>query len=213
MKPLSLATALTFAVALTGCGPGVDMDAIAAAASAKVGEPAPAIALVDSTGKSRSLAEFAGKTVVLEWTNHDCPFVKKHYGAENMQAQQRAATADDVVWLTINSSAPGQQGHVDGAAAERIRGDARAAQTAYLLDPDGVTGRTYGAKTTPHMYIVDPEGVLRYAGAIDSIPSADKDDIAKATQYVPQALAELAAGQPVSVTVTRPYGCSVKYAN
>ena len=196
---LAAAAALTFAHT---------PDAFAAAT---VGQPAPALKLVDSTGKTRSLTDFAGKTVVLEWTNHECPFVKKHYGAANMQAQQRSATVEGVVWLTVNSSAPGKQGHVDGAAAERIRGQARAAQTAYLLDPDGTAGRTYDAKTTPHMYVIDPKGVLRYAGAIDSIPSADTADIAKATQYVPQALAQLAAGKPVSVTVTRPYGCSVKY--
>jgi cytochrome oxidase Cu insertion factor (SCO1/SenC/PrrC family) len=212
MKTRLLAAALVVAAA-TGCGPGVDIDAVAAAATAKVGEPAPAFTLLDSSGKSRSLAEFAGKTVVLEWTNHGCPFVKKHYGAENMQAQQRAATANGVVWLTVNSSAPGQQGHVDGAGAEKIRAEAKAAQTAYLLDPQGTAGRAYGAVTTPHMYLIDPQGVLRYAGAIDSIPSADAGDIAKATQYVPQALAELQAGQPVSVALTRPYGCSVKYAN
>jgi hypothetical protein len=212
MKARLITAALTF-VAITGCGPGFDIDAIAATATAKVGEPAPAFSLVDSTGQTHSLAGFAGKTVVLEWTNHDCPFVKKHYGADNMQGQQRAATGDAVVWLTVNSSAPGQQGHVDGAGAEAIRADAKAAQTAYLLDPDGSTGRAYGAVTTPHMYVIDPGGVLRYAGAIDSIPSADIDDIATATQYVPQALAELAAGNPVSTPVTRPYGCAVKYAN
>lgn len=212
MKTPLLAASLTFAVALLGCG-AADADAVAAAATAKVGQPAPAIELLDSTGKTRSLADFAGKTVVLEWTNHECPFVRKHYGSGNMQSQQRAATADSVVWLSINSSARGNQGHVDGPAAESIRSKAGAAQTAYLLDPTGAAGRAYGAKTTPHMYIIDPKGVLRYAGGIDSIPSADTDDIAKATQYVPQALAELAAGKPVSVAVTRPYGCSVKYAN
>ena len=206
MKTALLAAAIAFAAAFTF---GSYNDALAAA---KVGEPAPAFSLVDTMGKTRSLSEFAGKTVVLEWTNHECPFVKKHYGAENMQAQQRDATAAEVVWLTVNSSAPGQQGHVDGAAADKIRTSARAAQTAYLLDPEGTTGHAYGAKTTPHMYVIDPSGVLRYAGAIDSIPSADTADIAKATQYVPQALTELAAGKPVSVTVTRPYGCSVKYA-
>jgi hypothetical protein len=200
MKTPLLAAALTFAAA-------------AANAAATVGQPAPAFRLVDSTGKPRSLADFAGKTVVLEWTNHECPFVKKHYGAGNMQAQQRDATAKGIVWLSVNSSAPGNQGHVDGAAAERVRGQARAAQTAYLLDPDGTAGRAYGAKTTPHMYVIDPKGVLRYAGGIDSIPSPNPADIAKATQYVPKALAELAAGKPVSVSVTRPYGCSVKYAN
>lgn len=212
MKAPLFATALSFAVVAAASCAAPDAEATAVAAP-PVGQPAPAIELVDTTGKTRSLAEFAGKTVVLEWTNHECPFVKKHYGSGNMQAQQRDATADGVVWLTVNSSAPGKQGHVDGAAANRIRGAAGAAQTAYLLDPDGTAGRAYGAKTTPHMYVIDPEGVLRYAGAIDSIPSPDAGDIAKATQYVPQALAELAAGKPVSVNVSRPYGCSVKYAN
>ncbi|HLM53769.1 MAG TPA: thioredoxin family protein [Pseudoxanthomonas sp.] len=209
MKTPLLAAALTFAAAAAltfGAAPD-------AAAAATVGQPAPAFRLVDSSGTTRSLADFAGKTVVLEWTNHECPFVKKHYGSGNMQAQQRDATAKGVVWLSVNSSAPGNQGHVDGAAAERVRSQARAAQTAYLLDPDGTAGRAYGAKTTPHMYVIDPKGVLRYAGGIDSIPSPNPADIAKATQYVPQALAELAAGKPVSVSVTRPYGCSVKYAN
>lgn len=213
MKATLLTATLTLAaVALSACAAS-DADAAPdAAAAAAVDKPAPAFTLVDSAGRKRSLAEFKGKTVVLEWTNHGCPFVKKHYGSGNMQAQQRAATGDGIVWLTINSSAPGQQGHVDGAGAEKVRRDARAVQTAYLLDPDGTVGRRYGAKTTPHMYIVDPTGVLRYAGAIDSIPSSDTDDIAQATKYVPQALAELAAGKPVSVKVTRPYGCSVKYA-
>lgn len=211
MKAPLLTAALTFVVAFAGCATP-DADAVALASPA-LGQPAPAFTLVDSTGATRSLADYAGKTVVLEWTNHECPFVKKHYGSDNMQSQQRAATAAGVVWLTVNSSAPGQQGHVDGATAETIRDEARAAQTAYLLDPEGATGRAYGAKTTPNMYVIDPQGVLRYAGAIDSIASADTDDLAQATQYVPQALAELAAGKPVSVGMTRPYGCSVKYAN
>lgn len=225
MKASLLATALAFAaVAMTACA-APDATAAAnagaatataaattpAASAATVGQPAPAFQLVDSTGKTHSLADYKGKTVVLEWTNHECPFVKKHYGSGNMQAQQKQATADGVVWLTVNSSAPGKQGNVDGAAAEKVRKDARAVQTAYLLDPTGATGRAYGAKTTPHMYIIDPQGVLRYAGGIDSIQSADASDIKKATQYVPQALAELSAGKPVSVAVTRPYGCSVKY--
>jgi peroxiredoxin len=213
MKAPLIAAVLGFAVAMTGCGPGVDMNAVAAASTAKVGQAAPDFTLVDSTGQPRSLADYAGKTVVLEWTNHGCPFVRKHYGAGNMQAQQREATAAGVIWLTINSSAPGKQGHVDGAGAEEVRAGAKAAQTAYLLDHDGTVGRAYGAVTTPHMYVIDPDGVLRYAGAIDSIASTDEDDIEEATQYVPQALAELAAGQPVSVTLTRPYGCDVKYAN
>lgn len=215
MKASLLATAVMFAaVSMTACAAPdatAAANAAAAASAATVGQPAPAFKLVDSTGKTHSLADYKGKTVVLEWTNHECPFVKKHYGSGNMQAQQKQATADGVVWLSVNSSAPGKQGNVDGAAAEKVRKDARAVQTAYLLDPTGATGRAYGAKTTPHMYIIDPQGVLRYAGGIDSIQSADVADIKKATQYVPQALAELAAGKPVSVAVTRPYGCSVKY--
>ena len=176
-----------------------------------VGQPAPAFTLTDSNGQSHSLADFKGKTVVLEWTNHDCPFVKKHYGANNMQAQQAEATGKEVVWLTINSSAPGKQGHVDGAAANEVRSKAGAKHTAYLLDPKGDTGRAYGAKTTPHMYIIDANGVLRYNGAIDSIPSAEQADIPKATQYVSQGLAELSAGKNLSVTTSKPYGCAVKY--
>lgn len=184
---------------------------LAQASAAKVGEAAPAFTLTDSNGVSHSLADFAGKTVVLEWTNHECPFVVKHYGGKNMQAQQRAATDAGTVWLTVNSSAPGKQGHVDAAKANALRAEYAAAGTAYLFDSSGDTGRAYGAKTTPHMYVIDPEGVLRYAGAIDSIPSANQADIPKAEQYVSAALAELAAGKPVSTPLTQPYGCSVKY--
>ena len=205
--------ALAFAFTLAACGPGVDIDAVAAAATAKVGQPAPPIQLVDTAGKTRSLAEFAGKTVVLEWNNPQCPFVKKHYGAGNMQKQQREATAAGVVWLTINSGAPGKQGHMDGKQAEQSRAEHKAAQTAYLLDPQGTAGRAYGALTTPHMYVIDPKGVLRYAGAIDSHQSTDPADIPAATQYVPKALAELAANKPVSEPLKRPYGCDVKYAD
>lgn len=206
MKAKLITTALAIAAAAA-----LMLTSAPDVAAATVDAPAPAFKLVDSKGKTRSLAEFKGKTVVLEWTNHECPFVKKHYGSGNMQTQQRAATGKGVVWLSINSSAPGNQGHTDGAGAERVRTQARAAQTAYLLDPTGATGRAYGAKTTPHMYVIDGKGVLRYAGGIDSIPSPDPADIAKATQFVPQALAELAAGKPVSVKLSRPYGCSVKY--
>jgi peroxiredoxin len=187
------------------------MATAAQANPARVGEPAPGFTLTDAQGVARSLSDFSGRTVVLEWTNHECPFVKKHYGAGNMQAQQAAASGADVVWLTVNSSAPGKQGHVDAATAARLQAEAKAAPTAYLFDGSGDTGRAYAAKTTPHMYIIDPAGVLRYAGAIDSIPSADQADIPKATQYVTAALGELAAGKPVSTAVTQPYGCSVKY--
>lgn len=183
----------------------------AGAHAATVGQAAPGFTLVDQDGQKHSLADFKGKTVVLEWTNHDCPFVKKHYGAENMQAQQGAAADDGIVWLAINSGAPGKQGHVDGAGAKAIMQRDGFKTAAYLLDSSGDTGRAYAAKTTPHMYIIDGDGVLRYNGAIDSIPSADKADIPKATQYVSQALAELADGKPVSVATTQPYGCAVKY--
>lgn len=180
-------------------------------AKVEVGQPAPTFSLTDSNGKTRSLEEFKGKTVVLEWTNAECPFVKKHYGSGNMQAQQKEATAAGVVWLSINSGAPGKQGQLDGAGANALIKTSNGAQTAYLLDPEGSTGKAYGAKTTPHMYVIDGQGVLRYMGGIDSIQSADAADIPKATQYVKQALAELATGKPVSVPVSQPYGCSVKY--
>ena len=201
MKSFSIAAAFASILAVTA----------AQASPAKVGELAPEFTLVDSNGVKHSLADFKGKTVVLEWTNHECPFVKKHYGSDNMQAQQRAATADGVVWLTVNSSADGKQGNVDAATANRLRSEAKAANTAYLFDTLGATGRAYAAKTTPHMYVIDPAGVLRYAGAIDSIATADTADIAKATQYVPAALTELAANQAVTTAVSQPYGCSIKY--
>jgi peroxiredoxin len=181
-------------------------------AKVEVGQPAPSFSLTDSNGKTRTLEEFKGKTVVLEWTNAECPFVKKHYGSGNMQAQQKEATGAGVVWLAINSGAPGKQGQVEGGDANEQMQIDRSAPTAYLLDPTGTTGRAYGAQTTPHMYIIDGQGVLRYKGGIDSIQSADVSDIPKATQYVKQALAELSAGKPVSVPVSPPYGCSVKYA-
>lgn len=182
-----------------------------ALAAAKINEPAPEFTLTDSNGTAHSLSDFRGKTVVLEWTNAECPFVVKHYKPGNMQRQQAEATANGVVWLTINSGAPGKQGHVDGAGANAIIERTGGKQTAYLIDADGKVGRLYGARTTPHMYVIDGEGVLRYMGAIDSNPSGDPADIAGATQYVEVALAELAAGKPVTAPVTQPYGCSVKY--
>jgi peroxiredoxin len=181
-------------------------------ASVEVGKAAPNFSVTDAQGKARSLAEFKGKTVVLEWHNPECPFVKKHYnGSTNMQTQQKAASANGVVWLAINSGAPGKQGAMDGAAAVAKLAALQSAPSAYLLDSDGTVGKAYGATTTPHMYVIDGSGVLRYAGAIDSVPSADAADIPGATQYVSQALAELQAGKPVSMAVTKSYGCSVKY--
>ena len=179
--------------------------------AASVGEPAPAFTLTDTHGQSHSLADFRGKTVVLEWTNAECPFVKKHYDSANMQKQQADAVAAGVVWLTINSGAPGKQGHVSGEQANAIQSNWKAANTAYLIDADGTVGRAYDAKTTPHMYVIDKDGVLRYNGAIDSIASADKGDLANAVQYVPAALAAVADGKAPDPALTRPYGCSVKY--
>jgi hypothetical protein len=151
--------------------------------------------------------------VVLEWTNHDCPFVKKHYGSGNMQSQQKAAASQGVVWLQVISSAPGQQGHVDGATAQKLNTDRGAVPTATLLDPKGEIGKAYGAQTTPHMYVIRPDGTLAYKGGIDSLATADQNDIGKAEPYVTQALVAVSSGRKVEKASTRPYGCSIKYAS
>jgi len=182
-----------------------------AIAAPRVGEPAPDFTGVDTQGKTHRLADYRGKTVVLEWTNHDCPYVRKHYGAGNMQEQQREAAAQGVIWLSVISSAPGQQGHVSPAEADELTRSRKAAPHAVLLDPEGRIGRAYEAKTTPHMYIIDEAGKLVYMGGIDSLATADPADIPKATQYVRVALKERAAGQPISAPATRSYGCWVKY--
>lgn len=201
------------AVAAAGAiGGFVLLGANEALASVENGAAAPAFSVQDANGQTRTLAEFRGRTVVLEWTNHGCPYVRKHYDAGNMQALQREAAADGVVWLQVISSAPGEQGHLDGAGARaRVQTD-NAAPAATLLDPSGVMGRAYGARTTPHMYIIDGSGVLRYQGAIDDRPSARPASLEGATNYVRAALADLAAGRPVQTAQTTPYGCSVKYA-
>jgi peroxiredoxin len=185
--------------------------ACSSSAAPKVGQPAPEFEGTDTQGKTHRLADYRGKVVVLEWTNHDCPYVRKHYGAGNMQDQQREAAADGVLWLSIISSAPGKQGHVSPAQADELTRSRNAAPHAVILDPSGDIGRAYSAKTTPHMYIIDSSGTLVYMGGIDSNSSANAADIPRATQYVRVALQELAAGKPVSEPVTRPYGCSVKY--
>jgi peroxiredoxin len=180
--------------------------------AATVGEPAPAFTLTDLAGKSHQLADFKGKTVVLEWTNPECPFVVKHYESSgNLPATQKAATADGVVWLQINSAAAGKQGDYDVAAVQAWLAKNQAAATAYLRDRDGKVGKAYGAKTTPHLYVINPEGVLVYQGAIDSKRSTDAKDIADAENYVKSALAALKAGKPVATPSTQPYGCGVKY--
>ncbi len=180
-------------------------------AKPEVGKPAPAFTAVDSNGKTHTLGDFRGKTVVLEWTNHDCPYVKKHYTG-NMQQLQKDATGDGVVWLSVISSAPGEQGHVSGEKANQLTKERGAAPTAVLFDETGVVGRAYDARTTPHMYIINGEGTLVYMGGIDDKPTADKADIAGATNYVKLALANMKAGKPVEPAVTRAYGCSVKYS-
>lgn len=183
----------------------------AAMAAPTVGAPAPAFSATDSNGNDHALADYRGRVVVLEWTNHDCPYVGKHYGAGNMQALQKRATADGIVWLSVISSAPGTQGHVSGAEANGLTESRGAAPTAILLDPDGTIGRAYDARTTPHMYVVDADGTLVYMGGIDDRPTTRQADIAGATSYVTAALSDLAAGRDVQVPTSRPYGCSIKY--
>jgi peroxiredoxin len=179
--------------------------------AAEPGEAAPEFTLTDSKGTSHKLSDFRGKFVVLEWLNHECPFVKKHYSSGNMQKLQQEYTAKGVVWLSIISSAPGKQGHRTGPQAEADTKDKNAAPTAVLLDPSGEVGKKYDAKTTPEMFVLDKEGKILYAGAIDSIKSTDSADIAKAENHVRQALDAALAGQPVPTPKTTPYGCSVKY--
>jgi peroxiredoxin len=186
--------------------------AASARAQAVVGQPAPAFSVTDASGRTRTLDEFKGKVVVLEWWNPECPFVGKHYDSGNMQKLQREWTAKGVAWLTVNSSATGQQGHVDAARAAALVGERHIGSTAVLLDADGKAGRAYGAKTTPHMFVIDPKGVLVYAGGIDDKPSTDQEDVATAKNLVAAALGDLAAGRPVAVSTSQPYGCGVKYA-
>jgi len=184
---------------------------LSAYASVNVGKPAPDFTGVDSQGIKHSLSQYKGKTVVLEWTNHDCPYVKKHYNSGNMQKLQKNATANGVVWLSIISSRPGKQGHVSGEQANQLTRSRNAAPTAVILDETSEIGLLYGAKTTPHMYIIDKTGQLVYMGGIDNIPSKDEDDIAGAKNYVRAALDAMAAGKTIEDSITRPYGCSVKY--
>lgn len=184
-----------------------------ASAAPVVGTPAPNFKLADANGKVVTLSDFRGKTVVLEWNNPGCPFVKKHYDSGNMQKAQAAAARDGVVWLSINSGAPGKQGHMSGAEAKAFVAKAGARPTAYLLDPKGVVGKAYDAKTTPHMYVVNKAGTLVYAGGIDDKPTPRPADINGARNHVLAALSEIKAGKAVSVATSRPYGCAVKYSD
>lgn len=181
-------------------------------AAAVVGEAAPAFTLTDIKGVTHNLSDFKGKTVVLEWVNPECPFVVKHYEkSNNLPTLQKAAAADGVVWLSINSAAAGKQGDYDAEKVAAWSAKTGAAPAAYLRDADGKVGKLYGAKTTPHIFVINGEGKLVYAGAIDSIRSADAADIAKAENYAAAALAAVKAGKPVEKANTPPYGCSVKY--
>jgi len=186
---------------------------VTAGASAVIGQPAPAFSAQDANGRSVSLADFKGKHVVLEWVNPGCPYVRKHYDAKNMQATQQAAAAKGVVWLAVNSTHSGHGDYLPPARMAAWMQGQGAQATATLMDIDGQVGRAYGARTTPHMYLIDPAGRLVYAGAIDNKPSANPADIPGATNHVQQALAESLAGKPVSTAATRAYGCTVKYGS
>lgn len=185
--------------------------ALGAQAAATVGQPAPDFALRDTGGNTVRLSDFKGKTVVLEWTNPGCPFVRKHYDSGNMPTTQKEAIDRSIVWLSVNSTEKASSDYLEPARLAHWLHERKAVATAVLMDEEGSVGRAYGARTTPHLYIVNPQGVLVYAGGIDSTPSARPADIPKATNYVNAALADLAAGRPVSAAVTQPYGCSIKY--
>lgn len=192
---------------------GLALSTPALAATATVGEKAPDFTLPAADGGDKALSSFAGKIVVLEWHNKGCPFVKKHYDSGNMQALQKEFTGKDVVWLTINSSAPGKQGHESAADALATAKAANAAPSHILLDEKGEVGKMYGATTTPAMYVIDKEGKLAYAGSIDDNSSPDQETIKGAKNYVRDAVEALAAGKPVAVATTKSYGCGVKYAD
>jgi peroxiredoxin len=176
-----------------------------------VGSAAPDFSVPDAKGQTHSLSQYKGKYVVLEWFNPECPFVKKHYGSGNMQKLQEAYTSKGVVWLTIDSNAPGTEGSITPEQAQKITASWNTHQTALLLDPEGKAGRAYGAKNTPNMVIIGPEGKIAYEGAIDSKASPNPADIPSSTNYIKVALDESLAGKPVSTPQTKPYGCSVKY--
>jgi peroxiredoxin len=182
-----------------------------AQAAPQIGKPAPDFSAIDSNGKAVKLSDYRGKIVVLEWTNDGCPYVQKHYSSGNMQKLQKDETAKGIVWLSIISSAPGEQGYVEGTDANELTKSRGAAPTAVLLDPDGKVGHLYDARTTPHIFVVNGDGMLVYMGGIDSKPTANPADIKTAKNYVRAALDEVMAGKPVGDAVTRPYGCSVKY--
>jgi peroxiredoxin len=192
---------------------GLLLTLTTSALAARVGDPAPDFTAVDSNGKSQRLSDYKGKYVVLEWHNQGCPYTKKHYDSHNMQRLQKEWTAKGVVWFTVISSAPGLQGFVTPSQENDYVKQMGAVPTAVLMDPNGTLGHLYAAKTTPHMYIIDPSGTLIYNGAIDDHPTSDQSDIATSKNYVSTALGEAMSGKAVTDAATRPYGCSVKYGN
>jgi len=176
-----------------------------------VGSAAPDFSLADAKGKTHSLSQYKGKYVVLEWFNPECPFVKKHYGSGNMQKLQEEYTGKGITWLTIDSNAPGSEGNLTADAASKVMTGWKTHQTALLLDPEGKAGRAYGAKNTPNMVVINPEGKIVYEGAIDSKATPNPADIPSSTNYIKVALDESLAGKPITTSTTKPYGCSVKY--
>jgi hypothetical protein len=195
---------------LTALGAALSLGAQAKVA--EVGLPAPDFTLTDIDGNTHSLSEYKGKIVVLEWVNPECPFVQKHYNKTgNIPGLQKTYTSEGVIWLSINSAASGKQGDYDPAQVKAWMQQVSAAPTDYFRDQTGMVGHLYGARNTPHIFIINRDGTLVYAGGIDSIASAKPEDIAQATNYVNVAMADLKAGRPVAMSNTRPYGCSVKY--
>ena len=194
------------------CGAAMVLLFFSSLFAQRVGEAAPEFQATDSNGQAHKLSQYRGKFVVLEWHNNGCPYTRKHYESDNMQRLQKEWTGRGVVWFTVISSAPEQQGYVTAQQENDYLKRMNAVPTAALLDPQGDVGRLYSAKTTPHMFIINPAGVLIYDGAIDSKPTTDQADIASAKNYVSEALAEAMSGKPVTTPTSRPYGCSVKYA-
>lgn len=209
----SVSSSLKYSPSSFESAAGVSVAASPKAAAVRPGAAAPDFTGTDSNGQTRRLSDFKGKVVVLEWTNHQCPFVNKHYGTNNMQQLQKEATSKGVVWLSIVSSAPGQQGYVTANQANDLTKSRNAVPTAVILDPKGEIGRLYNARTTPHMYVVGPKGTMMYMGAIDDAPSSQTPDVQKANNYVRTALDEVLNGKPVSTSATQPYGCTVKYSS
>jgi peroxiredoxin len=203
-NPRTLAFAVAFGI--------VTASGLAIVSAGKVGEPAPSFSAVDNTGKAHRLSDYKGRFVVLEWHNQGCPYVQKHYGGGNMQALQKEWIAKGVVWLTVVSSAPGQQGFVTPEQSQAFVKAQHASPTAVLLDASGDLGRTYGAKTSPHMFVINPDGVVIYNGAIDDRPTTDVADLQGAKNYISAALGEAMSNKPVTTASTQPYGCGVKYA-